>query len=366
MFFQALFTKTTKLLWVLLLVFLLAACNSQTQEPEPEQFAEEITLFNWADDLPTELFDQFAEEYGVTVNLVTYESSDEADDRLRAGEVFDVMVIENQFIPGLAGAGLLAEIDFTNILNFRNISANFRDLAYDPSNTHSVPYSWGTTGLVVRTDMVSDVDQWSDLWDPALMDQVVYFATEQRALMAVALKSLGYSINTTNPDEVEEAVDKLIELGQIAQMEDPDAYSTAPTLVAGDAAIAIGYAYDIIEAQAEIDTVEYILPEEGTMLWGDNYVLPAASTKKLTAELFLDFLLRPEVTAQIVEYNHYPTPNEGAMSLIDPEVLANPLIFPPNEALAHAELFLPLDDATQAMWDTEWQRYLDALGLDNE
>ena len=162
MFFQALFTKTTKLLWVLLLVFLLAACNSQTQEPEPEQFAEEITLFNWADDLPTELFDQFAEEYGVTVNLVTYESSDEADDRLRAGEVFDVMVIENQFIPGLADAGLLAEIDFTNIPNFRNISANFRDLAYDPANTYSVPYSWGTTGLVVRTDMVSGVDQWAD------------------------------------------------------------------------------------------------------------------------------------------------------------------------------------------------------------
>jgi spermidine/putrescine transport system substrate-binding protein len=366
MFLSVFFRKAIKVSYFLFPIFLLAACGGQAQEPEPEQFADEITLFNWDEDLPSEVFDQFAEEYGITVNLVIYESSGEADKRLRAGEVFDVMVIENQFIPGLADAGLLAKIDFTNVPNFRNISANFRDLAYDPSNTYSVPYSWGTTGLVVRTDLVSDVDQWADLWDPALMNQVVYFATEQRNVMAVALKSLGYSINTDNPDEVREAADKLIELGQVAKIEDVEAYSTAPTLVAGEAAIAIGWAYDVVEAQEAIDTVEYILPAEGTMLWGDNYVLPAASTKKRTAELFLDFLLRPEVTAQIVEYNHYPTPNEGAMALLDPEILDNPLIFPPNESLAHAELFLPLDSAAQLIWDTEWQRYLDALGLDNE
>lgn len=365
MFFKAQRIKTTKLLLILLVLSLLAACGGQTEQAETEEFASEITIFNWDEDLPPEIFDQFAEEYGVTVNLVVYESSDEADERLRAGEVFDVMVIENQFIPGLVDAGLLSEIDYTNVPNFRNISANFRDLAYDPGNAHAVPYSWGTTGLVARTDLIDAPDEWADLWDPALINQVAYFATEQRNVMAVALKSLGYSINTTNPDEVREAVDKLIELGQGAQRVSTDEYSSAPLLVSGEAALAIGWAYDVVTAQEEVDTVEYILPKEGTMLWGDNLVIPSASTKKRTAELFLDFFLRPEIAAQIVHFNHYPTPNEAAFPLIDPDVLGNPLIFPPNESLTNAELFLPLDEATQAMWDAEWARYLTALGLDS-
>lgn len=350
--------------FVISLHLLLVACGSQEQELE--QFADELLLFNWENDLPTEIFDQFTDEYGITIKLVTYESSEEAADRLRAGEVYDIMVIENQYIPTLADAGLLAKIDFTNVQNFRNISPNFRDLGYDPSNIYSVPYNWGTTGLVVRTDMVSDIDQWADLWDPALMDKVVYYAAEQRNMMAVALKSLGYSINTDNPAELRQAVDKLIVLGQAAQFADVESYTTAPALVSGEAAIAIGWAYDIVAAQEEIDTVEYVLPAEGTMLWGDNFVLPSASTEKRTAELFLDFLLRPEIAAQIVEFNYYSTPNEGALALLDSEILNNPLIFPPNESMAHAELFLPLDDVTQALWDSEWQRYLNAVGLDNQ
>ena len=126
--------------------------------------------------------------------------------------------------------------------------------------------------------------------------------------------------------------------------------------------IAHGWAYDVLDAQAENENenIAYVIPEEGPIMWGDNFVIPAHSPNKETAELFLDFLLRPEIAAEIVNENYFPTANEAAFKLIEPEIYNDPLVFPPNEKIQNAEVVVPLDAETQKLYDEIWQAFLDA------
>ena len=200
-----------KRLWAAALVLaLLSACAAQaTQTPEQ---ASALILCNWGGDISQEILDAFEDEYGIPVTYLPYESQEEAVDQIRSGEAYDVVVLENQLIPALVDEGLLAEIDYRNVPNFKNISANFRDLAYDPQNMHAIPYSWGTTGLVVRADLLAHpVTRWSDLWRPRYAGQLMGWPLS-RYMIGIALKSLGYSLNSEDPAELEDALTHLIAL----------------------------------------------------------------------------------------------------------------------------------------------------------
>ena len=158
-----------------LALVLLTACSGVGQPPVPTPIplAEELIFYDWAGDLIETVFDDFEKEYAIRVTYVIYETQEAAMERIRAGEQFDLVVLENAYIPSLVDDDLLAKIALRNVPNFGHISANFRDLAYDPGKKHVIPYSWGTTGLVVRSDMVEEsVSSWSDMWDPRYADQV--------------------------------------------------------------------------------------------------------------------------------------------------------------------------------------------------
>jgi spermidine/putrescine transport system substrate-binding protein len=147
----------------LLLVFCLAFCLALTGCTQPPIT---LTVYGWTDELAEDVFVDFTAATGIKVESITYESTEEAVENLRSGQAYDVVVIENRFIPSLVKEGLLATIDRSRLPNFRNISLNFRDLMYDPGNRYAIPYSWGTTGLLVRTDLVAEpVRHWADLWD---------------------------------------------------------------------------------------------------------------------------------------------------------------------------------------------------------
>ncbi|MEZ4832078.1 MAG: extracellular solute-binding protein [Caldilineaceae bacterium] len=127
---------------------------------------EALVIYDWAEDMSDDVLDAFAQEYGVEVTYLVYESQEEAIEMMRSGEMYDVVVMESRYIPMLAGEQLLAKIDYRNVPNYKNISANYRGLMYDPENQFSIPYNWGTTGLVVRSDLVDEpVTHWADLWD---------------------------------------------------------------------------------------------------------------------------------------------------------------------------------------------------------
>jgi spermidine/putrescine transport system substrate-binding protein len=338
---------------------LLAACGNPTPPPTPTPppLAEELIFYDWAEDAIETVFEDFTEEYGVRIKYVTYESPEEAVENIRAGEVYDVVVLENQYIPALVTEGQLAEIDYRHVPNFKNISPNFRDLAYDPGNAHSIPYSWGTTGLVVRSDLVEEpVTSWADLWDQRYAGKVAGWLYP-RYMLSAALKSMGYSINSEDPDELEAALERLIELNPDATWLEDEA-SVAPLLVSGDVVVALGWAYDVWTGQEENEAISYVLPKEGTILWGDNFVIPANSPNRHTAELFLDYLLRPEITGQIVNVNYYSMANDAAEAFIDPEILNDPIIYPPNEDLENAEIMLPLSPEGEKLYAQVWERFM--------
>lgn len=338
---------------------LLVACSGLVEPatPTPRPLAEELIIHDWAEDLADEILAGFTEEYGVKFNYVVYGSPEEAVANIRAGKQFDVVVLENEYIPSLAEEGLLAEIDYRNVPNFNHISANFRDLAYDPGNKHSIPYSWGTTGLLVRSDLVEEVaTRWTDMWDPTYAGRIVEWMIPRYTLGA-ALKSLGYSVNSEDPAELEAALARLIVLKPNAiwlTVEDTSAYH----LISGEAAAALGWAYDLQIGQEENENIVYVLPEDGTILWGDNFVIPANSPHKYEAELFLNYLLRPEVTARIVELNNFATMNEAAQAYIAPEILNDPVVYPPDEDLRGAEMFLPLSPEGEKLYAEIWERFL--------
>lgn len=343
------------LLIVIVLLAGLGACGSPTPTPTPS-----LIYRDWEGVMPPAVLDAFTAEYGIAITYLSYESQEEAVANMRAGQVYDVVVLENQLIPPLVQDGLLAEIDYSRVPNFTNISANFRDLAYDPENAHSVPYSWGTTGLVVRTDLVAEeVTRWADLWDPRYRDKIAGW-TLSRYMTGIALKSLGYSINSEDPAELEAALEQLIVLKPTLTLLDWEPAVAAPYLVSGEVVIAVGQADDVLVGREQNLAIAYVLPAEGGLLWGDNWVVPANSPNKEAAEQLINFFLRPEIAAQIINETYYWLPNDAALPLVVPEIRDNPAIFPPLDGLRNAEILLPLSPEGEALHEQIWERFMAA------
>ena len=343
------------LIVVVLLSGLLSACGSPSPTPAPA-----LVYRDWEGVMPQAVLDAFTAETGIPVSYLAYETQEEAVADMRAGNAYDVVVLENQLIPPLVQDRLLAEIDYSQVPNFSNISANFRDLAYDPQNAHSVPYSWGTTGLVVRTDLVEEpVQRWADLWDARYSGRVAGW-TLPRYMVGIALKSLGYSLNSEDPAELEAALERLVDLKPGLTLLEWEPAVAAPYLVSGEVAIAVGQADDVLVGREQNPAIAYVLPAEGGLLWGDNWVIPANASHKEAAESLINFFLRPEIAAQIINETYYWLPNDAALTLVDPEIRDNPAIFPPLDSLRNAEILLPLSVEGQALHQQIWERFMAA------
>lgn len=335
-----------------------AAAPTGVSASTPIPLAKELIFYDWDGDMPQSVLDAFESEYNVRVTYLAYESQEEAIENLGEGLVYDVIVMESRFIPSLVDQGLLASLDRQNIPNLKNISANFRELAYDPDNRYSVPYNWGTTGLVVRSDLVAaPISSWNSLWDPQYAGRVGIWKGQPRETIGLTLKALGYSANSENQVELEEALEYLMQLKSHALIiEDYNSYTSAYMLVEGQAVMTVGFAYDVLEGSRLNGSITYVLPQEGALLWGDNFIVPSNSQDQYTAELFIDFLMRPEINAEIANQNLYATPNEAAFPYIQPELLNNPVVFPSAESLRNSEVILPLSGPGQEMYDDVWDR----------
>ncbi len=348
-------------LCVLLLVCLVNGCKS-TDNPKkiPPKLAKELVFYDWVDDMPQSVLDAFTREYGVKVNYITFESQEEAVVKIQKGMVCDVAILENPFIPALIAAQRLSKINFDYIQNFKNISANFRDLAIDPGNHYTVPYHYGTTGLLVRTDLIGNVvTSWTDLWKPRFAGKVA-LRQQQRELMGITLLSLGYELNSEKPDEVNAAIDRLIALKKSVLWVEVDTPKAVAKLLSGEAVILLGWPWDYQIAHGANPAVAYILPKEGTALWSDNYVIPATSQNSYTAATLINFLLRPEISARIVNEKNYPTANDAAIPLVQPKVRNDPVIFPSAEELRRAHFFLPIRLTEKSLYRQAWNRFLAA------
>ena len=337
----------------------LVACHpAQAPRPAETPLAPQLVVYSTPEDKMAAVYDAFTRETGVKVTIRFYELQDQAIDEIRAGAVYDVVTLDIDQVPAAVAEGLLATIDYRNVSNFKNISADFRNLTYDPDNKYSIPYSWGATGLVVRGDRVAaPITRWADLWDPRYVDKTVGWLLPRWTLAAV-LKSLGYSANSEDPAQLEEALQRLLVLKPNATWLTGDQESIAPELVDGDAAFGLGWSFDYVIAHEQNATVTYVLPKEGALLWIDNFVIPANSPNKTTAELFLNFLLRPEISGQLANATYYAIPNDAAAPYVDPAFLNDPAIYPTNQELENSEILLPLSLEGRKLYAEIWDRFV--------
>ena len=314
-----------------------------------------MILYDWAGYMPQSVLDTFTDETGIQIEYLIHGDQADALDDMRAGNQYDVVVLDNTFVRVAIAEGLLAELDFANIPNFRNVSPSFRDLAYDPENKHSITIQWGTTGLVVRTDRVAEpVTGWADLWDPRYAGDVGVWAYPEEVI-GIALKTLGYSFSSEDPAELEAAAEKVCALRQNVYLIDPELPTGVEHLMDDHTVMIYGWSYDAREAESRLDSIAYVLPKEGTILWSDNVTIPANSEHKAAAERFINFLFRPDISAQMVNELWVAVPNDAALPSIQAEILANPIVYPPAESLVNAEFYEVVSAETQQFYAQVWE-----------
>ena len=347
----------------LLAATLLTACRvpAPMVAAAERELPRELIFYDWVDNVPQSILDAFEAEYGVHVTRYTFNSLDEMVADVRAGNQYDVVNVGNEVAPTLIAEERLALIDYDNVSNFTNVALNFRDLTIDPSNKHLVPLAWGTTGLVVRTDLTSTpVTRWADLWDERYAGKVLWWE-QPRFSIAIALKSLGFSANSEDPTELEAALAQLLKLAGRVTVEPYDIDTATTMRNNGQAVLSWGWSTDALAASETNGAIAYVLPEEGALLWGDNLGVLANSPNRYAAELFINFMLRPEIHAEYTNTVYMAAPNDAALPLINPEIVNDPVIFPAYEDLKEAEIILPLSAGGEKRYADIWTRFLDAV-----
>ncbi len=312
----------------------LAACGGST---------ETLNILNWGEYIDPELITQFEDTYGIKVKYSTMTSNEEMLVKLTSADnIYDLCFPSDYIIEKLIAQDMLAPLNKENIPNIENIDARFMDLSFDPGNVYSVPYMWGTVGILYNTAMVTEpVTSWSVLWDEQYSGQILMYDSV-RDTIGVTLISLGYDLNTRSEDEIAAARDALI-----AQKPLVRAYATDDArmeMVNGQAAMTVIYSGDAIVCIDENPDLAFAVPEEGSNVWFDNVVIPATSQKQETAELFINFLCDAEVAKRNTEYIGYSTPNAAAFALLDESYVEDGTYNPSDEVLARCEIFHDLGD----------------------
>lgn len=319
-----------------------------------------INVYNWgeyisdgAEEGTINVNKEFEELTGIKVNYSTYASNEELYAKLKSGGAsYDIIIPSDYMIGRMIKEDMLEPLNFENIPNFQHINEQFVNPAYDPDNAYSVPYTWGTVGIIYNTTMVDgDVDSWDILWDARYMGDILMFANSRDAF-AIAQKRLGYSFNSGNADELEKAAESLKEQKPLVQAYVMD--EIFDKMQAGEAALAPYYAGDAITMIADNPDLAFAFPKEGTNRFVDAICIPKGSQQKEAAEMYINFLCEPEVGLANCEYIGYSTPNDGAMELLDDEVKNNPIAYPSDEILENTETFLSLPDDANRLMDKLW------------
>jgi spermidine/putrescine transport system substrate-binding protein len=325
--------------------------TGETGEPSVPIEDQSIVFGNFGAYTPDGLLEDFTAATGAEVTISEFSNNEDMLGKLGAadGTGYDVVMLTGNYLQTLVDNGWVAELDHAQVPNISNLYPEVADLAYDPGNVYSVPYTWGTTGLCYRSDMVSETpDSWDDLLSPSaeLEGKVTILGTE-RWLLQPALLSLGYSINAEDPAQIDEAKQLTIDAKEhILQFNDTDFYARLD-----DGSAGMVHAWDGWCNYATNENVEFVVPDEGSDLFADVMVVMESSENKEAAHAFIDFVLQPENHLKVAELVLYKVPNGPAMDMLDPALIESY----PNLGMTPAELLgyeedLPLSADAQAAW----------------
>ena len=304
-----------------------------------------LRIFTWSDYLKPELLQRFEQENGCRIVVETFDSNEALYDSLvaRDREPFDLLFPSSYMVKILRKQGLLLPLNHDWIPNRRNVDPTYLEQGFDPKMTYSVPYAVTVTSLGYLKQDVSDFKPSWTMFDRADLRGRMTLLADVRETIGAALKSLGYSLNSTNDQELAAAKTVVLRWKQNAAGFENEGYKDE--LAAGAIRLAHGYSGDLMLAQTENENVRIAVPEEGTALSFDDMAIPADAREILLAHKFIDFILDPHVAAEMTEYICYLCPNEVSYQYLSDESRRNPILFPPPEVVERLEMIADLGPA---------------------
>lgn len=342
--------KLVLALCTLMLVFTAIGCGSAAENV--------VYVYNWGEYIDPEVITMFEEETGIKVVYDEFETNETMYPKVEAGaSVYDVICPSDYMIQKMIENNLLAEINWDNVPNAKaNIGTQYyeQSKAFDPENKYSVPYCWGTVGILYNKTMVNTpIDSWNVLWDEQYTDNILMQDSVRDAFM-VSLKKNGYSMNSMNSAELETAKNDLIAQKPLVQAYVID--QVRDKMIGNEAAIGVIYSGEAIYTQRENPDLEYVIPKEGTNVWIDSWVIPANCQNKENAEKWIDFMCRPDIALMNFNYITYSTPNDAARALIEEEDIRNSQIaFPDLSQYNNLETFSYLGDEGDTLYNNLWE-----------
>ncbi|MCO5061931.1 MAG: spermidine/putrescine ABC transporter substrate-binding protein [Kiritimatiellae bacterium] len=318
-----------------------------------KQSGNTLNIFIWSAYLPDEVIAEFTKRTGIRVNYDTYDSNEALLEKLQSGVAdYDIVVPSDYMVTILASEGLVQPLDHSKITTWGNLNPKFLNKKFDPENKVSMPYFWGTTGIGYNREKFPDgVNSWGVLFDPANAGRILML-DDPRECFAVALKYMGKSLNETDPEILRQAAELLKQQKKLVKTYNSGDFHNI--LASGDVDLAHGYNGQMAEVIAEApDRLAYVVPSEGGTFWMDAVCIPAKSRNVENAYAFLSFIMEPEINAQIVNGCSYASANEAAKPFIDPSILGNDDIYPPDEVLDRCEFIEDIGE-TATLLDRLW------------
>lgn len=334
---------------VALLLACLLLCGCQPVPSEPGNVSGKITLnvYNWGQyiadgsDGSLDVIAAFEKKYpNIHVNYSTFDSNEVMYTKLSSGGItVDLIFPSDYMVARMRQEGMLQELNFDNIPNYKYIDDTFKNLAYDPENQYSVPYTWGTVGIIYNKKYVSEEDVaqgWELLWNEKYADKILMFDNSRDA-MAIAQYLLGYDVNTTDPEELQACADKLAEQKPLVQQYVMD--QIYDLMQNEEAWIAPYYAGDYLMMTEANEDLAFYFPQQGFNLFTDAMCIPTCAKEKEAAELFINFLCDPEISGANMDWVCYGTPLSAAKDYLDPDVANDPSAYPSDEILNRGTSF---------------------------
>ena len=338
---------------ILTTILTLSACGGSSEEERV------VNVCSWGEYIDDSLIYQFEDETGIKVNYQTAESNEALYSLLKTGAGdFDVIVPSDYMIARLIDEGMLAELNYDNIPNYALIDDAYKGLSFDPENKYTVPYTWGTVGIIYNTTMVEpgeDMETWDVLWNEKYAGDILMF-DNPRDTIGIALKKLGYSYNTTDAAQITAAVDLLMEQKPLVQSYVMD--EIFDKLEGENALIGAYYYGDFLTMQENNPDLAFALPREGTNLYVDAMCIPKGAENKENAEKFINFMCSTQAGLKNCEEIWYSSPLLSVREELDPETANDPYAYPTDDVYAKTESFACLSPEIRELYNSEWIRLL--------
>ena len=335
-----------------MLVTMLAGCGSKSSEGKNG----ELNIFIWTEYVPDSVIEKFEKETGIKVNVSTYSSNEDMLAKVKSESegTYDIVQPSDYMVEQMASQGMLEELKTDELKNLSNIGESYLNPSYDPGNKYSVPYQGGVAGIAVNTSKVKkDITSYDDLFDSSLKNSIVAL-DDYRAVIGMTARSMGYSMNETDPAVLSKIQDKLLTLKNNVKLYDSDSPKYA--LISGDCTVGYVWSAEIALAMEENPDIKVVYPTEGAYLFMDNWAIPKGAKNYDNAVKFIDFMLDAENAQMVLEEFPYLSPNTKAVEAMGEDYSKNEAKNPPAEVIKKGEYVKNLDADTLKIYDEMWTK----------